>query len=110
MSEAASRQATPTRRCPEASGIGLISNAGARFEAPETLSAQGRFETESPRGSTAEEPMVCTTLRWREMDSNFESLSEIAPLAPGQMIGKHPLMPARSWNSSAPGAASYPPR
>jgi len=25
-------------------GIGLISNAGARFEAPETLSSQGRFE------------------------------------------------------------------
>ncbi len=24
--------------------IGLISNAGARFEAPETISAQGRFE------------------------------------------------------------------
>jgi len=26
------------------SGIGLISNASARFEAPETISAQGRFE------------------------------------------------------------------
>src|SRR3954468_15230019 len=26
------------------SGIGLISNAGMRFEAPETISAQGRFE------------------------------------------------------------------
>src|SRR5215212_9693356 len=26
------------------SGIGLISNAGARFDAPETISAQGRFE------------------------------------------------------------------
>src|SRR6195256_3949851 len=26
------------------SGIGLISNGGARFEAPETISAQGRFE------------------------------------------------------------------
>ena len=26
------------------SGIGLISNADARFEAPETISAQGRFE------------------------------------------------------------------
>jgi hypothetical protein len=26
------------------SGIGLISNVGARFEAPETISAQGRFE------------------------------------------------------------------
>jgi predicted TIM-barrel fold metal-dependent hydrolase len=31
------------------SGIGLISNAGARFEAPETISARGRFE-EVPRG------------------------------------------------------------
>src|SRR5512145_1482256 len=26
------------------SGIGLISNAGARFEAPETISSQARFE------------------------------------------------------------------
>jgi hypothetical protein len=26
------------------SEIGLISNAGARFEAPETICAQGRFE------------------------------------------------------------------
>src|SRR2546430_8745552 len=26
------------------SGIGLISNAGARFEAPETISGRGRFE------------------------------------------------------------------
>src|SRR5438046_10341585 len=26
------------------SGIGLISNAGARFDAPETISARGRFE------------------------------------------------------------------
>src|SRR5467141_2876324 len=26
------------------SGIGLISNAGARFEAPETISGQGRLE------------------------------------------------------------------
>jgi hypothetical protein len=26
------------------SGIGLISNAGSRFKAPETISAQGRFE------------------------------------------------------------------
>jgi predicted TIM-barrel fold metal-dependent hydrolase len=30
-------------------GIGLISNAGARFEAPETISGQGRFE-DVPRG------------------------------------------------------------
>jgi hypothetical protein len=25
----------------------------------------------SDMGSTAEEPMICLTLRWREMDSNF---------------------------------------
>jgi predicted TIM-barrel fold metal-dependent hydrolase len=31
------------------SGIGLISNAGARFETPETISGQGRFE-DVPRG------------------------------------------------------------
>src|SRR3989454_11482108 len=31
------------------SGIGLISNAGARFEAPETISGQGRVE-DVPRG------------------------------------------------------------
>src|SRR2546427_1818747 len=31
------------------SGIGLISNAGARFDAPETISGQGRFE-DVPRG------------------------------------------------------------
>src|SRR3954451_12079040 len=31
------------------SGIGLISNAGARFDSPETISARGRFE-DVPRG------------------------------------------------------------
>src|SRR6266498_597131 len=31
------------------SGIGLISNAGARFESPESISGQGRFE-DVPRG------------------------------------------------------------
>jgi len=31
------------------SGIGLISNAGARFEAPETISGHGKFE-DVPRG------------------------------------------------------------
>ena len=31
------------------SGIGLISNAGARFEAPETISSDGRF-ADVPRG------------------------------------------------------------
>jgi predicted TIM-barrel fold metal-dependent hydrolase len=32
------------------SGIGLISNAGARFEAPETISSRGRFEDVPPGG------------------------------------------------------------
>ena len=32
------------------SGIGLISNAGARFEAPETISAQGLMEDVHPGG------------------------------------------------------------
>ena len=32
------------------SGIGLISNAGARFEAPETISGLGRFEDVLPGG------------------------------------------------------------
>ncbi|HMB88980.1 MAG TPA: amidohydrolase, partial [Methylomirabilota bacterium] len=32
------------------SGIGLISNAGARFEAPETISGLGRFEDVPPGG------------------------------------------------------------
>ena len=32
------------------SGIGLISNAGARFEAPETISANARFEDVHPGG------------------------------------------------------------
>jgi predicted TIM-barrel fold metal-dependent hydrolase len=32
------------------SGIGLISNAGARFDAPETISARGRFEDVPPGG------------------------------------------------------------
>src|SRR3954451_23439261 len=32
------------------SGIGLISNAGARFETPESISAQGRFEDVHPGG------------------------------------------------------------
>jgi hypothetical protein len=38
------------------SGIGLISNAGARFEAPETISAQGRFEDVHRRGYEPEQP------------------------------------------------------
>ena len=60
------------------SGIGLISNAGARFEAPETISAQGRFEDEPgkapqamsiPGDSTRRSycsalPSASVTLRW----------------------------------------------
>ena len=34
------------------SGIGLISNAGARFAAPETISPQGRFEDVLRGGTT----------------------------------------------------------
>src|SRR5438105_9564474 len=34
------------------SGIGLISNAGARFEAPETISAQGALKTCSAEDTT----------------------------------------------------------
>src|SRR2546421_4015099 len=39
------------------SGIGLISNAGARFEAPETISGQGRFE-DVPRGGDEPDPDI----------------------------------------------------
>src|SRR5271169_1469904 len=44
-------------------GIGLISNAGARFEAPETISAQGRFE-DVHRGGTTPSSISRT---WRSM-------------------------------------------
>jgi predicted TIM-barrel fold metal-dependent hydrolase len=37
------------------SGIGLISNAGARFEAPQTISANGRFEDVHPGGYDPEQ-------------------------------------------------------
>ena len=37
------------------SRIGLISNAGARFEAPETISPQGRFEDVLPGGYDPEQ-------------------------------------------------------
>jgi hypothetical protein len=37
------------------SGISLISNAGARFETPETISAQGRFEDVQRRGYDPEQ-------------------------------------------------------
>src|SRR2546427_6483713 len=39
------------------SGIGLISNAGARFEAPETISGQGRFEDAPRGGDDPEQPL-----------------------------------------------------
>jgi hypothetical protein len=45
------------------SGIGLISNAGARFEAPETISAQGRLKTCSAGGGTTSN----TSRTWRSM-------------------------------------------
>ena len=39
-------------------GIGLISNAGARFEAPETISDQGRFEEVHTGGYDPEQHIV----------------------------------------------------
>ena len=45
------------------SGIGLISNAGIRFEAPETISAQGRT-TNRPRSPPATPP-GSTISTWR---------------------------------------------
>ena len=42
------------------SGIGLISNAGARFEAPETISAQGRFE-DAHRIRVSKSPLLLST-------------------------------------------------
>src|SRR5215467_9093091 len=42
------------------SGIGLISNAGARFEAPETISGQGLFE-DVPRGGYDPEQHLADT-------------------------------------------------
>jgi len=40
------------------SGIGLISNTGARFEAPETISAEGRFEDVRRGGYDPEQHLV----------------------------------------------------
>jgi hypothetical protein len=48
------------------SGIGLISNAGARFEAPETISAQGGFEDVHRGGYDAEQH-----LKDMELPSDF---------------------------------------
>src|SRR5204863_1280159 len=46
------------------SGIGLISNAGARFEAPETISAPGALRRRAPRGGTTPSN---TSRIWRSM-------------------------------------------
>ena len=44
------------------SGIGLISNAGARFEAPESISAQGRLEDVHQGGYDPEQHLKDMTL------------------------------------------------
>ena len=52
------------------SGIGLISNAGARFEAPETISAQGRFEDVQRGGYDPEQHLRTWRLMgWRGKSS-----------------------------------------
>ena len=50
------------------SGIGLISNAGARFEAPETISGQGRFEDVTKRAGLEMNPMDTKTLGVAALD------------------------------------------
>ena len=49
------------------SGIGLISNAGARFEAPETISARGRFEDVQRGGYDPEHRNERHIMRRREL-------------------------------------------
>ena len=46
------------------SGIGLISNAGARFEAPETISAEGRFGDVLRGGYDPEQHLGDMETRW----------------------------------------------
>src|SRR6202008_645998 len=46
------------------SGIGLMSNAGIRFEAPETIAAQGRFENVLRGGYDPEQPLEDMALDW----------------------------------------------
>jgi hypothetical protein len=53
------------------SGIGLISNAGARFAAPETISPQGRFE-DVLRGGTTQSS---TSGTWRSPGGRRSPLS-----------------------------------
>ena len=51
------------------SGIGLISNAGARFAAPETICVQGRFEDVHRGGTTPSS----TSRTWRSMGWRVKS-------------------------------------
>ena len=53
------------------SGIGLISNAGARFEAPETISAQGRFEDVHRGGYDPEQHLTTIGHLCREAIQEF---------------------------------------
>src|SRR5256714_5715474 len=46
------------------SGIGLISNAGARFDSPETISAQGRFEDVHRGGDDPEQHLNDMAVEW----------------------------------------------
>ena len=59
------------------------------FEAFYTTKTTGLgWPVDNADPSAAQGPKVRRTLCWREADSNFKSLSESVPLAPGQMIGK----------------------
>ena len=47
------------------SGLGLISNAGARFEAPETISARDALKTCSAAGTTpSNTSRTCSSMGW----------------------------------------------
>ena len=61
------------------SGIGLISNAGARFEAPETISAQGRFEDVHRGGYDPEQHLEAwRSMGWRAKSSTPRRGSSIS--------------------------------
>ena len=65
-------------------GIGLISNAGARFEAPETISDHGRFEEvhaggydpdhTSPTWALTESKVRCFIRRWACLCSRYQTV------------------------------------
>src|SRR6266850_2831685 len=55
------------------SGIGLISNAGARFEAPETISGLGRFEDVPPGGYDPQQHLADMRLEDRKSTRLIQS-------------------------------------